>query len=128
MGTTRVNLLAPGFPLPGQHVIMAPVSRPIDQMLLNDFHKAITRRYFFRECSIGLGAMALATLLRDNGLCASAARAAVNPLAPRAPHFAPKAKRVIYLFQAGGPSQLDLFDYKTALLKYEGKPVPAEVV
>ena len=48
-----------------------------------------------------------------------------DPLAPKKPHFAPKAKRVIYLFQAGAPSQLDLFDYKPGLAKYNGKPVPA---
>src|SRR4051812_45124870 len=90
---------------------------------------AITRRYFFRECGVGVGALALATLLRNNDVYAAQAQAlATNPLAPRAPHFAPKAKRVIYLFQAGAPSQLDLFDFKPALLKYDGKPVPAEVV
>src|SRR3954467_4704595 len=90
---------------------------------------AITRRYFFRECGVGVGALALATLLRNNDVYAAQAQAlATNPLAPRAPHFAPKAKRVIYLFQAGAPSQLDLFDFKPALVKYDGKPVPAEVV
>jgi uncharacterized protein (DUF1501 family) len=54
--------------------------------------------------------------------------AAVNPLAPRLPHFKPRAKRVIYLFMGGGPSQLDLFDYKPTLTRYNGKPVPKEVV
>src|SRR5262249_14254120 len=47
---------------------------------------------------------------------------------PRQPHFKPKAKRVIYLFMGGAPSQLDLFDYKPALTKYNGKPIPQEVV
>ena len=94
----------------------------------DELRKAITRRYFFRECGVGVGALALATLLRGNDVYAASARPALNPLAPKSPHFAPKAKRVIYLFQAGAPSQLDLFDYKPALVKYDGKPVPAEVV
>ncbi len=51
-----------------------------------------------------------------------------DPMAPRPPHFAPKAKRVIYLFMAGAPSQLDLFDFKPSLKKFDGQPVPAEVV
>jgi uncharacterized protein (DUF1501 family) len=54
--------------------------------------------------------------------------AIANPLAPKQPHFPGKAKRVIYLFQAGAPSQLDLFDYKPELVKYSGKPVPQELV
>src|SRR3954447_18177993 len=99
-------------------------------MSFNDhLRKAITRRYFFRECGVGVGSIALAALLRDNSLFAAPAQSAgANPLVPKAPHFAPKAKRVIYLFQAGAPSQLDLFDFKPELLKYDGKPVPAEVV
>ncbi len=99
-------------------------------MIFNDeVRKAITRRYFFRECGLGVGAIALAALLRDNDVFgAPAPGRSANPLAPRRPHFAPKARRVIYLFQAGAPSQLDLFDYKPVLLKYDGKPVPAEVV
>src|SRR3982751_2444865 len=51
-----------------------------------------------------------------------------DPLAPHPPHFAPKAKRVIYLFMSGAPSQLDLFDYKPALTQYEGKPIPPSVI
>jgi hypothetical protein len=85
----------------------------------------LTRRYFFKECGIGLGAMALATLLGEK---AFAAAAPADPLAPRAPQFAPKAKRVIYLFQAGGPSQLDMFNHRPALAKYDGQPMPAEIV
>src|SRR5260370_1242015 len=88
-----------------------------------------TRRWFFRDCGLGLGAIALGTLLNDNKLFAAASRAQnTDPLAPKLPHFAPKAKRVIYLFQAGAPSQLDLFDYKPTLEKYDGHPVPAELV
>src|SRR5207248_1877263 len=53
---------------------------------------------------------------------------APNPLAPRPPHFAPKARRVIHLFMAGAPSQLDLFDHKPALAQLEGKPLPPSVI
>ena len=84
-----------------------------------------TRRHFFRDCGIGLGSMALAGLLqRDHALAASASDGRKNPLAPRPPHFAPKAKRVIYLFMAGGPSQFELFSYKPELGKLHGKPPP----
>ena len=96
--------------------------------------KLVTRRHFFRDCGIGLGSIALASLLNDTVLAAVDPQSAIrnpqstNPLAPKKPHFQPKAKRVIYLFQAGAPSQLDLFDYKPGLVKYNGKPVPQEFV
>ena len=82
----------------------------------------ITRRWFFRDCGVGLGSIALAQLLGDDGRAAPAAGG--DPLAPRQPHFAPKAKRVIYLFMAGAPSHLELFDYKPQLAKYDGKLAP----
>ena len=95
----------------------------------DEARKQITRRWFLRDCGVGLGALTLASLLKGNDVFgATAKQSAVNPFAPRAPHFAPKAKRVIYLFQAGAPSQLDLFDYKPTLVKYDGKQVPAELV
>src|ERR1700738_4507572 len=89
----------------------------------------ITRRHFFAECGVGVGKIALASLLtgaasRSAAASPSLALGAGNPLAPKAPHFAPKAKRVIHLFMAGAPSQLDLFDHKPALAKLEGKPLP----
>ncbi|HMZ17848.1 MAG TPA: DUF1501 domain-containing protein, partial [Blastocatellia bacterium] len=87
--------------------------------------KLVTRRHFFKDCGIGIGAMALASLL-DRDLLA--APQGTNPLAPKAPHFPAKAKRVIYLFQAGGPSQLEMFDYKPGLAKYNGKPCPPELL
>src|SRR6184192_1303435 len=89
----------------------------------------ITRRWFLRQCGVGLGSIALASLL-DTGKVfgGEKAAAASNPLAPRQPHFKPKAKRVIYLFMGGAPSQLDLFYYKPTLEKYNGQPVPKEVV
>jgi hypothetical protein len=80
---------------------------------------AVTRRHFFRSCGVGVGKIALGSLL------AGAARAAE---AVRTPHYAAKAKRVIHLFMAGAPSQLDLFDYKPALAKLEGKPLPPSVI
>src|SRR3954471_5634256 len=89
----------------------------------------ITRRHFFRDCGVGVGKIALASLLTDAfARRADAAPAAANPLAPRAPHFPGKAKRVIYLFMAGAPSQLDLFDHKPKLAELEGKPLPPEVI
>jgi uncharacterized protein (DUF1501 family) len=89
----------------------------------------ITRRHFFRECGVGVGKIALASLLTGAfGRRAVGAPGAVNPLAPKQPHFAPKAKRVIYLFMAGAPSQLDLFDYKPTLAKFEGKRIPPEII
>ena len=72
-----------------------------------------TRRHFFQQAGMGLGAMALSTLVNEHPLAA--------PLVA-------KAKRVIYLFMAGGPSQLDLFDYKPALNKFDGQPIPEEFI
>jgi uncharacterized protein (DUF1501 family) len=88
----------------------------------------VTRRWFLRQCGVGLGSLALASLLGDEKSAAAPVKAPPDPFAPKAPHFAPKAKHVIFLFMAGAPSQLDLFDYKPTLAKYNGKPVPAEVV
>ena len=87
----------------------------------------VTRRHFFSRCAIGLGQIALANLLSDGRLFA-ADGAPANPMAPRPPHFAPKAKNVIYLFMAGGPSQLELFDHKPKLQEYDGKPIPESFV
>jgi hypothetical protein len=85
-----------------------------------------TRRHFFRDCALGVGSMALASLLNDGKL--AAAPPVVSPLAPRQPHFAPRAKSVIYLFMAGGPSQLEMFDYKPKLMDYDSKPMPDEFI
>lgn len=75
----------------------------------------LTRRHFFSRSATGLGAAALASLLKADGAL------------PGLPHFAPAAKRVIYLFQHGAPSQLDLFDYKPALVPQRGKDLPDSV-
>jgi len=84
-----------------------------------------TRRWFLRDCGLGLAGLALHSLLRRDAL---ASPAVSNPLAPRAPHFAPKAKRVIYLFQAGAPSHLELFDPKPELTKRDGQLPPADLL
>jgi hypothetical protein len=89
---------------------------------------AVTRRHFFRECGVGVGKIALASLLTGAVPGRAASAPAANPLAPKPPHFAPKARRVIHLFMAGAPSQLDLFDYKPELARLEGKPIPPSVI
>src|SRR5712691_3588326 len=78
----------------------------------------IARRWFLQQCGVGLGAMALSQLLN----------ASDNPLAPKKPHFPPKAKNVIFLFMAGAPSHLELFDYKPQLAKFDGTLPPAELL
>ena len=83
---------------------------------------AWTRRQFFSRSATGIGAAALASLLQPPGW-----GAAVQPTGLGRPHFAPKAKRVIYLFMHGGPSQLDLFDYKPELLRRHGQELPDSV-
>ncbi|MBL8205289.1 MAG: DUF1501 domain-containing protein [Blastocatellia bacterium] len=98
----------------------------------HEFKTLVTRRHFFKECGVGLGSMALASLLSGQTTANPKSKLQTpklnGPLAPKQPHFAPKAKRVIYLFNSGGPSQLDMFDYKPSLEKYNGKPVPQEFV
>src|SRR5215211_3865521 len=83
----------------------------------------ITRRHFFKQSVFGIGGVALSALLDDRLFAAQTAGADV-----RAPHFAPKAKNIIYLFMAGAPTQLDLFDNKPALQKYDGQEIPPEFV
>src|SRR6478672_3178421 len=86
--------------------------------------QSVTRRHFLQSASLGLGSLALAEL-------GGAARADVvyphdNPLAPRKPHFAGTAKRVIYLHMSGAPPHLDLLDYKPQLQKHDGENCPDE--
>src|SRR5262245_15476002 len=80
-----------------------------------------SRRQFFGRSALGIGTAALASLLGDRASAKS-----VGGL-PALPHFAPKAKRVIYLFQNGGPSHVDLFDYKPQLTKMKGVQIPDSV-
>ncbi|MCH7916936.1 MAG: DUF1501 domain-containing protein [Planctomycetes bacterium] len=86
-----------------------------------------TRRWFLNQCGVGLGKIALASLLTD-AVSGRAGAGVSNAFALREPHFTPKAKSVIHLFMAGAPSQLDLFDYKPELAKLEGKPLPPSVI
>ena len=76
----------------------------------------VTRRHFLRSAGAGLGAIALASM--------GAAPALADPLAPRRPHFPARAKRVIFLHMAGGPSSLELFDYKPDLVRLDGERCP----
>ena len=87
------------------------------------FQQIQSRRNFLLESAGGLGAIALADLLAADGLTA-ADLPATNPLAPKTPHFQPKAKHVIFMFMEGGPTQFELFDEKPALAKYDGQPLP----
>ena len=80
-----------------------------------------TRRHFFQDCGIGVGKIALAGLLSDGLLFAPPRAEAARA---RALHHPPRAKNVIYLFMAGGPSQLELFDYKPRLHELDGEPIP----
>ena len=90
----------------------------VDPLLLQ------TRRHFFGQCALGVGSMALASLLHEDGLHAAPAAAG----AVKQPHFPARAKNVIFLFMAGGPSQLELFDYKPKLQALHGKPIPDEFI
>ncbi len=100
-----------------------------------DDPRLVARRHFFGQCGLGVGKIALSSLLsgalagrRATADTAPGAAAAPAVLAPKPPHFAAKAKRVIHLFMAGAPSQLDLFDFKPKLAELEGKPIPPEVI
>jgi len=86
----------------------------------------ITRRHFFSRTSTGIGIAALGSLLAEDGFAAAETTSATGGL-PGLPHFAPKAKRVVFLHQSGGPSQMDLFDYKPALDKLAGSELPGSV-
>jgi hypothetical protein len=90
----------------------------------NNLLSTQTRRHFFSRCGMGVGSMALASLTQKDRLQAAVDDKLNNPLIAKKPQYAPKAKNVIFLFMAGGPSQLELFDYKPVLQKYNGEPIP----
>src|SRR5581483_11894323 len=100
--------------------------------LANELRQAygryLTRRWFLRECGVGLAGIAAGALLADEAARGAPAAVAANPLAPRQPHYPAKAKRVIYLFQAGAPSHLELFDHKPELTKRNGQLPPASLL
>ncbi len=85
------------------------------------FPLAMSRRDWLNRSACGFGGLALRALL-DDGTASGSEPA--NPLAPRQPHFSPRARRVIFLFMHGGPSQVDTFDYKPLLQRDHGKPLP----
>jgi hypothetical protein len=88
----------------------------------------LTRRDLLRRGGLGMGLLGLAGVLGDVGLLGAADRRddpGGSPLAPRAPHFAARARRVVHLFMNGGPSHVDTFDPKPLLDKYHGKPLPS---
>src|SRR5688572_1631550 len=94
----------------------------------------LTRRQLFGRGAAGIGTVALASLLNPrlsaaeaNDAASGSASSGARPGALPQPHFAPKAKRVIYLFMSGGPSHIDLFDYKAALREHHGQELPASV-
>lgn len=85
------------------------------------FLQPITRRQMLTRCSAGFGMLALAALMGEEAIAADSAK---NPLAPKKPHFPARAKRIIFLFMHGGPSQVDTFDPKPLLIRDHGKPYP----
>jgi len=87
---------------------------------------AVSRRWFLKECGIGLGAIALRGLLGESAR--AAVSTAADPLAPKRPPFPPRARRVIYLFMAGAPSHLELFDNKPQLARFNGTLPPPELL
>ena len=90
-----------------------------------------TRREFLWQTGNGFGALALSGMLSGDGFFAKQAQAApkfVSPMAPKPPQLKAKAKSVIFLFMAGGPSQLELFDSKPKLQELDGQPIPPSVL
>ena len=85
-----------------------------------DTSRLLSRRHLLRHSYCGFGLMGLAGLLAERGLAVEPA----DPMAPKPPHFAPRAKRVIFMFMHGGPSHLDTFDPKPLLTRDHGKPLP----
>ena len=96
---------------------------------LDDLKYNCTRRHFLSSTSLGIGALGLASLLDPRLLSGETGPEPGDAAGPllTATHFVPRAKRVIYLFQSGGPSQLELFDYKPLLRKMNGEELPASV-
>ena len=84
-----------------------------------------TRRHFFKKCSMGLGGVALSEMLATDAM---GLEAPGNPLLPKLPHFASKAKRVIYLHLTGSPPHLDMWDHKPELVKRDGQECPDEYI
>src|SRR2546422_639364 len=90
--------------------------------------QSIPRRHFFSHCALGLGGIALASLLNERRALIAEPGGLHNPMARKPPHFTPRAKNIIYLFMAGGPSQLELFDYKPKLIELNGLAIPQSFI
>ncbi|MFM9032623.1 MAG: DUF1501 domain-containing protein [Opitutaceae bacterium] len=88
--------------------------------------RLLSRRWFLQDCGVGMAGLALSSLLTRDAQ--AKAKGPSNPLAVRSPHFTPKAKRVIYMFMAGAPSHLELFDHKPELEKRDGQLPPADLL
>lgn len=87
-----------------------------------------TRRHFLRDCNLGLGSLALSSIMGRTSAAKVPSSEVANPLATKEPHFQPKAKNVIYLHMAGSPPQHELFDYKPLLIKHNMQPCPDELM
>src|SRR5665811_1339102 len=104
------------------------ISRLIDELQIRELESS-TRRHFIRDCASGIGAAAFGSMFLSScrnrvSSTPSLPHRTLDPLAIQSPHFAPKAKRVIYLHMTGSPSQLELFDYKPILNKLHNQPCP----
>ncbi len=99
--------------------------RAAQRAVIGELRQAVSRRAFLETAGYGLGWTALAQLLaHDGAVQAAESTEAPNPLAPRPPHFAARAKRCIFIFLEGAPSQIDLFDPKPTLARLDGQPLP----
>jgi len=92
---------------------------------IRNLKSQLTRRALLQSSGMGLGSLALGCLLSDE---ARGEAALSDPAAPKRPHHKPRAKSVIFLHMVGAPSQLDLFDYKPTLQKFDGQPCPKELI
>src|SRR5436190_2894413 len=110
-----------------QDIVFALFSGILPLMFLRPLN--CSRRDFLLRTGTGFGALALSAMLRRDvfGAQKNFVVDPLNPFATRLPNFAPKAKSVIFLFMVGGPSSVDLFDYKPALQQLSGKPVPDSI-
>src|SRR4051812_12617929 len=104
---------------PPPPAVSARLGGPLEARLL------LTRRHFFGRSAAGIGTVALASLLNTNLFAGSRDEPRPEGGLAGLPHFRPKARRVIYLFQSGAPSQMDLFDYKPGLAQLRGSELPA---
>ncbi len=100
-----------------------------DRFYRNVDRGLVNRRWFLEQCGVGLGAIALGDMLKADGYAAASRNpVADGPLAPKAPHHPAKAKRVLFLFMAGAPSHLEMFDNKPQLAKFDGTLPPPELI